>query len=79
MKWIITILASLLFDTSYTPKIPDNTPDLMQYGVFIGADDEKLSSLKDYDVLIVDAENLTELGIDKIHKNGNKPIYILTN
>ena len=51
----------------------------MQYGVFIGADDEKLSSLKDYDVLIVDAENLTELGIDKIHKNGNKPIYILTN
>ena len=79
MKWIITILASLLFGTSYTPIIPDNTRDLMKYGVFIGADEDRLYSLKDYDVLIVDAENLTEQSVEIIHKNGNKQIYSYIN
>ena len=79
MKWIITILVGLLFGTSCAPGIPDNTADLMKYGVFIGADEEKLFSLKDYDVLIVDAENLTKQGVDRIHKNGNKQIYSYLN
>ena len=79
MKWIITILVVLLFGTSCAPGIPDNTADLMKYGVFIGADEEKLFSLKDYDILIVDAENLTKQGVDRIHKNGNKLIYSYLN
>lgn len=49
------------------------------YGVFIGAEKEKLLSLNNYDVLVIDAELLTAENIDVIHQNGNNEIYSYLN
>ena len=57
MRIIFFILSAAVVLTSC---IPDNSADVQsrdsRYGVFIGADEDKLLSICGYDVLIIDAE-----------------------
>ncbi|MGN0598323.1 MAG: endo alpha-1,4 polygalactosaminidase [Oscillospiraceae bacterium] len=79
MKYIYVILAVMIFFSSCMKKAPDNSTDVKHYGVFIGANTEKLLSLKNYDILVVDAEALTSENIDMLHKNGNTEIFSYLN
>lgn len=79
MKFIYVIMSVMLFFSSCMSKTSEKSAKSEPYGVFIGADKEKLLSLKNYDVLVIDAEALTSKEIDQIHKNGNTEIYSYLN
>lgn len=80
MRILFIILSAI---AALTSCITDNSADVQsdesRYGVFIGADEDKLLSIFGYDVLIIDAENLTSDDIAEIHRNGNAKIYSYMN
>lgn len=69
-------LIQLLFGMAF----PDERETInCSYGVFIGADCDKLLKLRNYDVLVVDAAYLSADEIAAIRENGNKEIYSYIN
>lgn len=74
---LILIVVFSIFCSVNTSNMP--TDARHPYGVFIGAEKEKLLTLKNYDTLIVDAECLTAENIDTMFKNGNNEIYSYLN
>lgn len=80
MTKILVLISVVIFFTACTVKTTENLTDVRHpYGVFIGAEKEKLLSLNNYDVLVIDAELLTAEDIDVIHQNGNNEIYSYLN
>lgn len=79
MKKILFLLSIMIILTSCTKLTINPANAKYHYGVFIGAEKEKLLSLKSYDLLIVDAESLSSADIESIHKNGNSKIYSYLN
>lgn len=76
MTKILVLISAVIFFTACTVKTTEKLTDVRHpYGVFIGAEKEKLLSLNNYDVLVIDAELLTAENIDVIHQNGNNEIY----
>lgn len=49
------------------------------YGVFIGMEKSKVTKLKNYNIIAVDAQYLSKNDIKKLRKNGNKKIYSYLN
>ena len=80
MTKILVLISVVIFFTACTVKTTEKLTDVRHpYGVFIGAEKEKLLSLNNYDVLVIDAELLTAENIDVIHQNGNNEIYSYLN
>ena len=80
MTKILVLISAVIFFTACTVKTTEKLTDVRHpYGVFIGAEKEKLLSLNNYDVLVIDAELLTAENIDVIHQNGNNEIYSYLN
>lgn len=73
---LMPVLMSIMKLFSSGREIPQGAAS---YGVFIGAQEDKLLSLKNYDVLVVDAEKLGSDDIASMHKNGNEMIYSYLN
>ncbi len=70
---IFTIISILLFTSASFAK------SSKEYGVFIGMDKNKVLRLKNYDVLVVDAQYLSKENINKLHKNKNRKVYSYLN
>lgn len=80
MTKILVLISAVIYFTACTVKTTEKLTDVRHpYGVFIGAEKEKLLSLNNYDVLVIDAELLTAENIDVIHQNGNNEIYSYLN
>lgn len=80
MTKILVLISAVIYFTACTVKTTEKLTDVRHpYGVFIGAEKEKLLSLSNYDVLVIDAELLTAENIDVIHQNGNNEIYSYLN
>lgn len=77
IKRILLIFFTAVFFT-ITCSGCDETKDLLDYGVFIGADFQKLSDIPEYKTIIIDAQNLTKEEIAEI-KNANCEIYSYLN
>lgn len=69
----------LLFSACQTQRTEKEDEVRTDYGVFIGADEEKIMSLKNYDILVIDAQPLTQEKIRAIRQNGNTKIYSYLN
>lgn len=60
MTKILVLISAVIYFTACTVKTTEKLTDVRHpYGVFIGAEKEKLLSLNNYDVLVIDAELLT--------------------
>lgn len=80
MTKILVLISAVIYFTACTVKTTEKLTDVRHpYGVFIGAEKEKLLSINNYDVLVIDAELLTAKDIDVIHQNGNNEIYSYLN
>ena len=80
MTKILVLISVVIFFTACTVKTTEKLTDVRHpYGVFIGAEKEKLLPINNYDVLVIDAELLTAEDIDAIHQNGNNEIYSYLN
>lgn len=79
MKQIFFLLSIVIILSSCTKQTTNPTNAKNHYGVFIGAEKEKLMSLKNYDILIIDAESFSSAEIESIHKNGNSKVYSYLN
>ena len=80
MTKILVLISAVIYITACKVKKPEKLTDVRHpYGVFIGAEKEKLLSLNNYDVLVIDAELLTAENIDVIHQNGDNEIYSYLN
>ena len=49
------------------------------YKVLIGADAEKLKTCRNCDLLVIDAESLSQAELEELHQNGNKKIFSYLN
>ena len=80
MKKMLVMILIVIFCTACLVNTSNKSTDVRHpYGVFIGAEKEKMLSLKNYDILIIDAEFLTAENIDMIHKKGNNEIFAYLN
>lgn len=70
---IITLISILALTSSFFGK------DSKEYGVFIGREKNKVLRLKNYNVLVVDAQYLSKKNIQCLRKNNNKKVYSYLN
>ena len=50
-----------------------------KYGIFLGVEKENLKKIKDYDLIVIDADNLDKDDIKSLKKQGNKKIFSYIN
>ena len=50
-----------------------------KYGIFLGVEKENLKKIKNYDLIVVDAANLSKYDINKLKRQGNKKIFSYIN
>jgi hypothetical protein len=50
-----------------------------KYGIFLGVEKENFKKIKDYDLIVIDADNLDKDDIKSLKKQGNKKIFSYIN
>lgn len=71
--FLLTLISILFFTSTSFAK------ETQEYGVFIGMPKSKVLKLKNYSVLVVDAQYLSKANIARLHKNKNRKIYSYLN
>lgn len=71
--FLLTLILILFFTSTSFAK------EAQEYGVFIGMPKSKVLKLKNYSVLVVDAQYLSKANIARLHKNKNRKIYSYLN
>ena len=64
---IVLISGYFLIKDSNTSTFEGN-----DYGVFLNADASSLKQLKNYDLIVIDAQYFTKSDIELLHQNGTK-------
>lgn len=60
-------------------KLTKNSSELEKFGIFLGVEKENLKKIKNYDLIVVDADNLDKDDIKSLKKQGNKKIFSYIN
>lgn len=81
--FIITVLAICSIVILRYNKVASNDRKTLntieKYGIFLGVEKENLKKIKNYDLIVVDADNLDKDDIKSLKKQGNKKIFSYIN
>ena len=81
--FVLIIFLSLItentFAISNAVNLVKKNIKLEKYGVFLGVEKEDFKKIKNYDLIVIDADNLTKDDIKTLKKQGNKKIFSYIN
>ena len=81
--FIITVLAICSIGILRYNKVASNDRKTLntieKYGIFLGVEKENLKKIKDYYLIVIDADNLDKDDIKSLKKQGNKKIFSYIN
>ena len=75
----LSLITENIFAISNERNLVKKNIKLEKYGVFLGVDKKDFKKIRDYDLIVIDADYLTKDDIKTLKKQGNKKIFSYIN